>query len=286
MRCAFIAAHRTIWPVARQCRVLDVSRSRFYQWEAQQRCARVQRDAELTPKIQVLFAVHRRRYGSPRIHDELQAQGEVVSAKRVARLMRAAGLRAKRARRFRTTTQVDPALVPAPNRVARPFRVRALDRVWGADMTCLATQQGWLYLAVLLDLCSRRVIGWAFGAHPDQTLALRALAMALGARTPQRGTIHHSDRGSPYASRAYRTALRAHGLVASMSRAGDCWDNAMVESFFATLKTELDHTDWPTHAAAQQEIVEYLEGWYNRRRRHSALGSLPPVVFEHQRASA
>jgi putative transposase len=286
MRCAFIAAHRTQWSVAMQTRVLGVSRSRFYQWERQPTSARVERDAMLDSKIRIAFATHKRRYGSPRIRDELRAEGEPVSGKRVARLMRTAGLRAKRARRYRATTQQDPTVAPAPRLVERPFQIAQPDQVWGADMTALPTGEGWLYLAVILDLCSRRVLGWAFGEHIDQQLALRALAMALGTRRPRPGVIHHSDRGSPYTSHAYRAALSAHGLISSMSRTGNCWDNAMVESFFATLKGEADHDHWPTRAAARTELIEDLESWYNRQRRHSALGSLSPVAFEQQQASA
>jgi putative transposase len=286
MRCAFIAAHRREWKVAMQARVLGVSRSRFYQWERQPTSARVARDAELDSKIRIVFATNKQRYGSPRICDELRAEGEPVSGKRVARLMRSAGLRAKRARRYRATTQQDPTVAPAPRLVDRPFQVASPDQVWGADMTALATGEGWLYLAVILDLCSRRVIGWSFGEHVDQQLALRALVMAIGARRPRPGVIHHSDRGSPYTSHAYRAALAQQGLRSSMSRTGNCWDNAMVESFFATMKGEVNRETWPTRAAARTELIEYMEDWYNRQRRHSALGSQSPIAFEHQRANA
>jgi transposase InsO family protein len=240
----------------------------------------------LDSKIRIAFATNKGRYGSPRICDELRAAGEPVSGKRVARLMRTAGLRAKRARRYRVTTQQDPRVAPAPRLVDRPFQIAALDHVWGADMTAIATGEGWLYLAVILDLCSRRVIGWAFGEQTDQQLALRALAMAIGARRPRPGVIHHSDRGSPYTSHAYRAALGQHGLISSMSRTGNCWDNAMVESFFATMKGEVDHEAWPTRVAARTELIEYLEGWYNQQRRHSALGSLSPIAFEQHKANA
>jgi len=262
--------------------VLTVSRARYYQWRARPQSAHAGRDRALVSKIRVAFAVAKRRYGSPRIRAELVAQGERVSGKRVARLMRHAGLYAKRPARFRRTTRADPVWPIAPNLVARPFRVPQHDQVWGADMTFLPTAEGWLYLAVLLDLCSRRVVGWALSPQLDQHLALRALDMALAQRRPPRGLTHHSDRGSPYASHAYRARLAAAGMICSMSRAGDCWDNAMVESFFATLKTEAEHTTWPSRTAAQAEIAEFVEGWYNRRRRHSALGALSPVDFERQ----
>lgn len=264
------------------CRVLELSRARFYQWRARPVSAHAQRDQALVSKIRVAFAQAKRRYGSPRVRDDLRDDHERVSAKRVARLMRTEGLRAKRAKRFRITTRSDHAWPVAPNLVPRPFRVPQVDQVWGADMTFIPTRDGWLYLAVILDLCSRRVIGWALSTRLDQHLALRALDMALLHRQPRRGLIHHSDRGSPYASHAYRARLATHGVQCSMSRAGDCWDNAMVESFFATLKTELDHELWPTRDAARADIVEFVEGWYNRRRRHSALGSLAPVEFERR----
>jgi transposase InsO family protein len=268
------------------CRALEVSRARYYQWRGRPQSAHAARDTALLSRIQVTFAVAKRRYGSPRVRAELAAQGEHVSAKRVARLMRHAGLYAKRPGRFRRTTRSDHAWPVAPNLVARPFHVAQPDQVWGADMTFLPTREGWLYLAVLLDLCSRRVVGWALSPQLDQHLALRALEMALVQRGSARGVTHHSDRGTPYASHAYRARLAAAGLACSMSRAGDCWDNAMVESFFATLKTEADHVTWPTRAAARTEIGEFVEGWYNRRRRHSALGALSPVDFERQHHSA
>lgn len=269
-----------------QCRLLGVSRARYYQWRLQRPSAHAARDTALLSKIQVTFAVAKRRYGSPRVRAELLAQGEHVSAKRIARLMRQAGLRAKRRTRFHRAPRVVPTWPVAPNLVARPFQVRQLDHVWGADMTFLPTREGWLYLAVILDLCSRRVVGWALDTQLDQHLALRALDLALAQRGAAHGVTHHSDRGTPYASYAYRARLAAEGMICSMSRAGDCWDNAMVESFFATLKTEADHVTWPTRAAARTEIGEFVEGWYNRRRRHSALGALSPVDFERQHHSA
>jgi putative transposase len=268
------------------CRVLEVSRPRYYQWRAHPISARAARDAVLESKIRVAFATAKRRYGSPRVGDELREAGERVSDKRVARLMRGAGLRAKRARPFRVTTDSAHAWPLASNLVPRPFRVAQPDQVWGADMTFVPTREGWLYLAVVLDLCSRRVIGWAMSTRLDQHLALRALDMALQQRRPRAGVIHHSDRGSPYASHAYRARLAAHGVRCSMSRAGDCWDNAMVESFFATTKGEVEEAVWPTRDAARSELVEYLEGWYNRRRRHSSLGSLSPVEFERRLRTA
>lgn len=239
------------------------------------------------PQIRITFAELHRRCGSPRVHRELRAQGTCVSRKRVERLMRQEGLRAKRPRPFKVTTQSMHAHPVAPNTLPRQFQVPHVNRVWGANITYLPTAEGWLYLAVVLDLCSRRVLGWAFSERLTQPLTLRALEMALALRGPCPGVLHHSDRGSQFASGAYRQRLVDAGMACSMSRAGDCWDNAMVESFFATLKIALDlDRIWPTREAARREVVEFVEGWYNRRRRHSALDYLTPIEFELQQAKA
>lgn len=193
------------------------------------------------------------------------------------------GLRARRRRRFRVTTDSQHLHPVAPNVLARRFAARAPDTAWVTDITYVWTQEGWLYLAVILDLCSRAVVGWALSARMTRQLPLQALTMALGRRRPPRGLLHHSDRGSQYASADYQRVLAANGIVVSMSRRGDCWHNAVAESFFATLKVELAHeAQWPTRAHAQDDVFEYLEGFYNGRRRHSALGYLSPVAFEHQ----
>jgi putative transposase len=280
VKCAFIEQHRAAWAVATQCRVLGVSRARYYQWRQRPVSARRVADQQLTPEIRQVFAAAHARYGSPRVHRELQAGGTRVSAKRVARLMQRAGLRARGPRMYRVTTDAKHTYRVAPNTLARQFHVAALNRVWGADITFLPTREGALYLAVVLDLCSRRVIGWSLDGRIDQQLALRALAMARQLRGPCTGVLHHSDRGSQYASTAYQTALDADGIQCSMSRAGNCWDNAVVESFFATLKREIGVESWFSRDAARDDIVPYIEGWYNRRRRHSALHYLPPVAFE------
>ena len=289
-RCAFIQAHRGEHPIRRLCQVLGVSKAGYYAWHARQQqrpSPRAQADAALAQTIQQVHRQSQARYGSPRIHAELQATGVRCSRKRVARLMRQQQLAGKRRRRFRVaTTDARHAEPVAPNRLQRQFAVTTIggpDRVWAADYTFLPTRHGFLYLAVVLDLYSRRVVGWAMRHTQDQGLVLDALAMALAQRQPRPGLVHHSDRGRQYASAAYQAQLAACGLHPSMSRVGDCWDNAVVESFFASLKTELvDGADWRTREEARQALFGYLEVWYNRQRRHSTLGYLSPAAFEQR----
>ena len=293
-RYAFIQAHRGEHPVRRLCQVLGVAKAGYYAWQRRQQqgpSRRARADAALAPRIQQIHQQSRARYGSPRIHAELVATGVRCRRKRVARLMRAQRLAGKRRRRFRVvTTDARHAEPVAPNHLARQFRVATIggpDRVWAADYTFLPTRQGWLYLAVVLDLYSRRVVGWAMRHTQEQRLVLDAWAMAVGQRQPPPGLVHHSDRGRQYASGAYQQALAAHGVVVSMSRVGDCGDNAVVESFFATLKTELVvGADWRTRDEARAAVFGFLEVWYNRQRRHSTLGYLSPVAFEQQHGSA
>jgi transposase InsO family protein len=283
---ACIAQQRDSYPVALMCRVLQVARTGFYAWLERAPSARAQADARLGLEIRAIHAASRQRYGRPRIHRELRAQGTRVSAKRVGRLLRAEGLRPKRARRYVVTTQSAAGPPLAPNRLGRQFavaRVPGRDRIWVADATACWTAQGWLYLAVVLDLASRRVVGWAAGATLDQTLTMGALQRALTLRQPPPGLLHHSDQGTPYLGGAYQGLLARHGCQVSCSRRGDCWDNAVMESFFATLKTELVHeAAWPTRAQAAAELAGYLDGWYNYERRHSSLGYLSPVDYERQ----
>jgi putative transposase len=294
VRCAFIAAHRGEHPVRRLCQVLGVSRAGYYAWhrrEQQGPGPRAVADGALARTIQQVHRASQARYGSPRVHAELQARGVRCSRKRVARLMRAQQLAGKRRRRFRgVTTDTRHAEPVAPNHLARQFRVAAIggpDRVWAADYTFIPTRHGYLYLAVVLDLYSRRVVGWAMRHTQDQGLVLDALTMAVARRQPPPGLLHHSDRGRQYASTVYQRQLIAWGAQASMSRVGDCWDNAVVESFFATLKTELvAGADWRTRDEARAALFEYLEVWYNRRRRHSTLGYRSPAEFEQQRPTA
>jgi len=267
------------------CRVLAVSRAGYYAWRGRRPSARAQRDTQLRVAIRAIHAASWQRYGSPRVHRELAAQQWVCSRKRVARLMRLDGLRGKRPRRYRVTTQAD-ATPPAPNRLGRHFHVGHLNRVWASDVRACWTAEGWLYLAVVLDLASRRVIGWAAGATPGQELTLPALRQALTHRSPPAGLLHHSDRGMHYTGTSYQRLLATHGGIASMSRRGDCWDNAVVESFFATLKTELDpERDWRSRHDGIAALRQYIL-WYNGRRLHSTLHYMSPAAFERQLTAA
>jgi transposase InsO family protein len=283
-----IAQHRAEYPLRLMCRVLAVSPAGFYAWQRRGPSARQQENTRLGVQVAAFHRRSRRRYGSPRIHRDLREEaGLRVSRKRVARVMREAGLVGTPRRRFRVTTQADPRQAPAPNHLARHFTVAQPNRVWAADVTWLPLVAGWLYLAVVLDLCSRRVVGWALSARLDRHLVLTALGRALARRRPPPGLLHHSDRGAEYTSGDYQTQLAQAGIVCSMSRRGDCWDNAVVESFFATLKRELGSgARWTTPADAERALAEYLEGWYNLHRRHSTLGYLSPAAFEARLASA
>jgi putative transposase len=285
VRYAFIHAHATTWRITTMCRVLQVSRAGFYKWRAEPFGLRKQADAKLLVHVRQQFYRLRRRYGSPRLCRELRAAGHRCSVKRVARLMRLAGLRAKGAHRFVVTTNSAHTQPVAPNVLARRFDVAAqpgLNRRWAADITYVPTREGWLYLAVVLDLASRRVVGWSSSVRLDQELALSALAMARRQRSAC-GVLHHSDRGSQYASVAYQRALHEGGLVASMSRKGDCWDNAVVESFFSTLTKELlNDGPFETRHAARHAIGDFIDVWYNQERQHSSLGFRSPVENETQ----
>jgi transposase InsO family protein len=287
VRFAFIATEKAEFPVRLLCRTLQVSRAGFYAWQMRPPSRRQQDDDRVDVQIAAIHAESRQRYGSPRIHAELRDRGCRMGRKRVARLMRVRGLAGRRRRRFRTTTHSRHPFPIAPNVLARQFARAAPDQAWVTDITYIPTGEGWLYLAVILDLHSRFVVGWAMSAHITDDLTLDALDMALARRRPQPGLLHHSDRGSQYASGDYQRVLAQHGVVCSMSRRGNCWDNAVAESFFATLKVELVHDAvWPTRTAARLELFEYLELFYNGRRRHSALGYLSPRAFEHRQEHA
>jgi len=284
VRFAFIAAEKAAFPVTVLCRTLQVSRAGFYASQGRPPAARARADARLGVEIVAIHQETRQCYGSPRVHAELRARGHGVSRKRVARLMRHRGLAARRRRRYRVTTDSRHPFPIAANVLARQFTTAAPNVAWVTDITYIPTGEGWLYLAAILDLYSRAVVGWAMNTEITRQLPLDALAMALARRRPAPGLLHHSDRGSQYASGDYQAALAQHGLRGSMSRRGDCWDNAVAESFFATLKVELVHdARWPTRAAARAALVDYLERFYNRRRRHSSLGFLSPLAFERQR---
>ena len=271
------------FPVVTLCRVLRVARSAYYAWARRGVSARATADVALTKQIAAAHARSRRTSGAPRIHAALRAAGVRCARKRVARLMHAAGLVGCHRRRRTRTTVADPTHTPAPDLVARDFRATAPDRLWVGDSTYVATAEGWLSLAVLVDVYSRRVVGRAMADHLRAELALDALRMALRARRPGTGLVHHTDRGGQYTAARYRAALAARGVTASMSRAGECLDNAMAERFFATLQAELiGARTWPTRGAARLAIFAWLEVWYNRQRRHSARGYRPPVAYEGQ----
>jgi putative transposase len=283
MKFAFIAREKATFPIDLLCSVLDVSRSGFYAAQRRPVNARRRADQQLAVQVAAAHAASRGRYGSPRVYRELQAQGHEVGRHRVARLMRQQGLRAREKRRFQRTTDSQHGLPVAANVLDRRFTVATPNTAWVSDITYLWTRTGWLYLVVILDLFSRRVVGWALHDRITRQLVLDALTMALRHRQPRPGLVHHSDRGSQYASGDYQAVLEAHGVVCSMSRRGNCWDNAVAESFFSTLKIELAHdADWRTHADARSAVAEYLEIFYNAQRRHSALDYLSPVAFERQ----
>lgn len=269
-------------PIQRLCAVFAVSRSGYYAWSQASGSARARQEAQLRLKIAAVHRQSRETYGSPRITIELRAQGERVGRHRVARLMRQAGLRGRQKRRYRVRTTDSRHSHPiAPNRLATLPVPTQPDRVWVSDLTYVPTDEGWLYVAGVLDRCSRCLVGWAMGATLDTAVPLAALLMALRQRQPGPGLIHHSDRGVQYASADYRAVLAAHGLVASMSRQGNCYDNATMEAFWSSLKNELIHRRrFATRAEARTAIFDYIEGFYNRTRRHSALGYQSPLDYE------
>ena len=281
MKFAFISEEKVAFPIAALCRVLAVSTSGYHASCARPRSSRGRRDEELSERVAAAHLASKRRYGSPRVHAELKAAGERVGRKRVARLMREKNLAARARRRFRATTDSKHAFPIAPNVLERDFTAAAPNEAWVTDITFLWTAQGWLYLAVILDLFSRRVVGWATSQNVDRHLALAALDKAIALRRPGAGLVHHSDRGSTYASHEYRRALESGDIECSMSRKGDCWDNAVAESFFASLKRELEELDdVESRAGATHYIAEYIDGFYNLQRRHSAINYKSPVEFE------
>lgn len=280
MKFAFIA-EEVAFSVNAACRLLSVTRSGFYAWKKRPKSARAQADEQLAVTVAATHERSRGTYGSPRVHADMKARGIRVAKKRVERLMRENSLQGRIKRRFKHTTDSKHNGPIAPNLLARNFSTSEPNRVWVTDVTAITTGEGWLYLAVMLDLYSRRVVGWATSSCNDTALALDALGAALRERRPPPGLLHHSDRGSPYASGDYRAKLRAHSLRRSMSRKGDCWDNAVAESFFATLRAELvDHSRYASRSEGNKSIGEYIDNFYNAERRHSYLGFLNPIEFE------
>jgi putative transposase len=277
-------AHHT---VSRLARVLGVARAGYYAWTSRPASARMLADQALTDQIRQIHARSRGTYGAPRVHAELRLGLDVhVGRKRVARLMRAGGLQGCHRRRLRGLTRRDPDAVPAPDLVERNFTPPGPDRLWVADITQQRTDQGWLYLAVVLDGFSRRIVGWSMADHLRTELVIDALDMAIAQRQPAAGLIHHTDHGCQYTSLAFGRRLQRAGLVASMGTIGDALDNAVAESFFATLECELlDRYDWPTRQALRTAVFDFIEVFYNRQRRHSTLDYLTPVDYEHQHPS-
>jgi putative transposase len=269
------------WPLAWMCRQLKVSCSGYYAWLNRSPSRRRRRDQQLAVKIAAIHAKSRGTYGSPGIRNELVEDGVKVGRKRVARLMRDQGLSGNPLKKYKRTTDSAHSLPVAKNLVKRRFEAQRPNQLWVADITYVWTWEGFLYVASIVDIFSRRVVGWAIADHMRTELALEALAMAVRDRQPPPGLVHHSDRGSQYASHEYQKALKAHDMVCSMSRRGDCWDNAVAESFFATLKRELIYRhSWPTKARATAAIVEYITCFYNSWRRHTALAGKSPMKYE------
>lgn len=283
-RFRFIAAEKGQHPVALLCRVLRVSRSGFYAWLEREPSARARADAALAERIREVHQESRGTYGAPRVHAELaETDGIHCGRKRVARLMRAAGLAGVCRRRTARTTRREENAGVSDDLVRRAFTASAPNRLWVADITYLPTWQGFLYLAVVLDAFSRRVVGWAMADHLRTELVLDALEMALWNRRPAPGLVHHSDHGCQYTSLAFGSRCRRAGIAVSMGSVGDCYDNALAESFFATLECELiARSRWRTHTEARMAVFDYIEGFYNPRRRHSALGYLSPAAYERR----
>jgi transposase InsO family protein len=286
MRFRLIEDHREIWPVRVMCEALRVSPSGYYAWRSRPDSPRKIANRALLVDIRRVHAQHRERYGAPRIYAQLRAEGQTVSRKRVERVMRHHGIRARTPRRYRVSTTDSKHCLPvAANLLEQNFVAHRPDQVWLADITYIPTREGWLYLAVILDLFTRKVVGWAMREHMRAELTIAALIMAIQRRRPGAGLIHHSDRGSQYAASQYRDILQAAAITQSMSRKANCWDNAPMESFFGTLKTELvHHREYPDRNTARRELFAYIEGYYNRARIHSAIGYITPQQAEAEAA--
>jgi putative transposase len=279
---SFIRENLLPFPIDAVCRALEVSRSGYYAWRKRPQSARERRREELAEKIKRVHDAHRRVYGSPRVHKALKARGESVCENTVAEIMKQRRIRPKTKRKFvpRTTDSRHSQPV-AENILNRQFQASRPNQKWATDITYIPTEQGWLYLAGVIDLCSRKIVGWSMADHLKSDLVADALKMAIARRQPQAGLLHHSDRGVQYASDDYMYLLQSHGMEISMSGKGDCWDNACAESFWATLKTELvNHGNYATHEEARASIFEYIEVFYNRQRLHSSIGYQSPEAFE------
>ena len=282
MKYGFIARHRSVWPTRTMCRVLGVSSSGFYDWFERPLSSRQQANAKLLTRIRDSFAASDQTYGSPRIVRDLQAAGETCSVNRVARLMQAAGIKARHKRRRMPGQLAAVVHTVAPNLLERQFDATAPNQKWTADFTYVWTAEGWLFVAVVLDLYSRRVVGWSMQPTMTAQLVMDALLMAIFRRGRPQAVLHHSDQGSQYTSEDFQRLLDAHGIICSMSRRGNCWDNAAMESFFSTLKTErLSRKHYRTRDELRADVFDYIERFYNPKRRHSTIGYISPVQFEN-----
>jgi putative transposase len=281
MRYRTMKANAGRFRIGWMAKALDVSSSGYYSWLKRPEGIRKRNNRRLAVEIKAIHKASRQTYGSPRIHAELAAKGISCSRGRVARLMKEQGIRAKQKRKFRVTTDSKHSLKVAPNRLDRQFEARQPNQAWLADITYIPTREGWLYLAAVLDLHSRKIVGWSMSNRMKRKLVIDALLMAVWQRKPDRGLLHHSDRGSQYCSKEYLNLLKRYGIVCSMSRKGNCWDNAPMESFFHTLKTELiHHRNYRSRREAKSDIFNYIELFYNPKRRHSSLGYMSPSEYE------
>ena len=282
MKYRFISAHRETFKVGRMCALLKVSRSGFYAWLTRPESQRSRENRSLETKIRVFHAASHGIYGSPKIHQDLIDDGVRCGKNRVARIMREAGIRSRRKKKFKATTNSRHNLPVAANLLDQDFTAKTPDSVWVGDITYVPTQEGWLYLAVLIDLYNRKVVGWSSSSRMTRQLAIDALQMALDRQSPKKGLVHHTDRGSQYASGDYQKALSDRRIVCSMSRKGNCYDNAVAESFFGLLKTEwVNHCRYRTRSEANRSLFYYIEIFYNRKRRHSALGYKTPHEYKN-----
>ena len=283
MRYQYIREHREEFSIKRMCQMLEVTRSGYYAWRPEQAGPRELENRVLVEQIHAEYKLSRKTYGSPRIQASLQRKGFVCGRHRVARLMRREGIRPQKRQPWHpVTTQRQPGVIPAPNHLNQDFSAKAVNTKWVSDFTYIDTAEGWLYLAIVLDLFSRKVVGWAMAEQMNTALVDTALHMAVLTRHPTAELLHHSDQGSQYTSSAYQGSLIDANIQMSMSRVGNCYDNAVAESFFGTLKAECVTSQFATQALARTTIFEYIEVWYNRKRLHSTLGYLSPVEFEQQ----
>lgn len=283
MKYAFMQTHASEFSIKRMSHVFMVSRSGYYQFRHAEPSLRAQEDERLLLKIKTIHQASRQTYGSPRICAELREEGETCSRKRVSKIMKTSGIAAKMKKRFKVTTRANPKALVAPNLLQQDFTAKMPNQRWVADFTYVATQEGWLYVAAVLDLFSRRIVGLAMSDRMTDDLVIAALQQALLHRQPDAGLTHHSDRGSQYTSKDFRELLKKYCIIASMSGTGNCYDNAAMESFFHTLKTEHVYFEfYNTREQAKQSIFEYVEVFYNRQRRHSTLGYISPMIFENR----